>query len=236
MAVDRPFRHAGLLRDLWRSGLVIAVRGEELERRSHEPLAVRSAWVIGGESKRPTVACRDRLPSAARFSRIMRGCCRCACWCWARTSGIRLGMIARKTSGGKVDGPGRRPVGALDSPPMTQADLTASGSCERARALHRARLSRDTSHRSRRRRRAEGTIYRHFTTQAALLQRAVPHGGSLGGTASEGRRRPQWDRARSSPSSPAGLVTGRRTRRPSPGCSSSKATRIVGRGESQDRA
>src|SRR2546425_2932744 len=39
MAVDRPLRHARLLRDLWRSGLVIAVRGEELERRSHEPLA-----------------------------------------------------------------------------------------------------------------------------------------------------------------------------------------------------
>src|SRR5437879_9458433 len=39
MAVDRPLRHARLLRDLWRSGLVIAVRGEELERRSLEPLA-----------------------------------------------------------------------------------------------------------------------------------------------------------------------------------------------------
>src|SRR5439155_11101445 len=44
MTVDGALRHAGLLRDLWRGGLVIALRGEQLECRAHEPLAGEVRW------------------------------------------------------------------------------------------------------------------------------------------------------------------------------------------------
>src|SRR5439155_25071441 len=39
VTVDRTLRHAGLLCDLWRGRLVVALRDEQLECRSHEPLA-----------------------------------------------------------------------------------------------------------------------------------------------------------------------------------------------------
>ncbi len=39
VTVDRPFRDAGLFRDLGRGGFVKAPRGEQLERRAHQTLA-----------------------------------------------------------------------------------------------------------------------------------------------------------------------------------------------------
>src|SRR5207249_11042605 len=65
-----------------------------------------------------------------------------------------------------------------------------------ARALHRARLSRDHYATDREEGgRGGGDDLPPFHEQAALLQRDGPHGGSLGGTASEGRRRPQGGNA-----------------------------------------
>src|SRR5205807_10083383 len=104
--------------------------------------------------------------------------------------------------------------------------------------LHRARLSRDHYATDREEgRRGGGDDLPPFHEQAALLQRAVPHGGSLGGTTREGRRRPQGGtarearRARPRARDGGGARGGRR-----PAVLHPKPRGPVGRGESQDRA